>query len=118
MFVESFNTKEGVLAYFNETKDFIEESCGIKLTNIELVGLRKITEGTMEEAYRQETEKDLNPNKPESLSDIDPRKEIPARFFKEFYDLDPADLDRLVEENSDEIFKEYFKRKQASLHLI
>jgi hypothetical protein len=116
-YLESLNTKDGVLEVFEENKDFIEKACGITLTNIELVGLRVITEKTLKEFYLQEKEKVSKPNKEESLSDIDYKKEILARFFLEFYGLSPADLDRLDGENSEEIFKEYFRRKQESLHL-
>jgi len=114
-YLENLNTKKGITETFEENKEFIEKNCGITLSNIELVGLRKITEEVLKEFYKQE--KDANPEGPESLSWIDPNKEIPGRFFLEFYDLYMEDVDRLMEENSDEIFKEYFRRKQTSLHL-
>ena len=116
--IESFNTREGINDIFIDNKTFIESYCGIKLTNIELAGLRIITEKVMSDVYRQEKEKDGNPEKKESLSDMLPTSEIPARFFLEFYGLYPEDIDKLEKENGEEIFKEYFRRRQNSLHLI
>ncbi len=51
--IESLNTKEFIQKSFEEERSFIESSCGIKLTQIELVGLYRITVKVMQETYQQ-----------------------------------------------------------------
>jgi hypothetical protein len=111
--VNYWKTVEAVIDIFTENRDFIERSCGITLSNIEALGLRKITEQVLKEAIEARSSELASGL--ESLSLVDPQKEIPARFFYEFYNLSPQNLEDLYTNDGDK-FKEFFRRRQETLH--
>ena len=111
--VNYWKTAEAVQDIFAENREFIERSCGITMSNIEALGLRKITEQVLMEAIEVRTN-ELSSGL-ESLSLVDPQKEIPARFFYEFYNLSPQNLEDLYA-NDENKFKEFFRRRQETLH--
>lgn len=107
-------TKEKILEIFQEQRELIEKKLGIKLTNIEAWGLRKITEKYMKEMVRNE------------ISGISfrtktvPAEEIPARFLYEFYGISNYQYDRLPKNEDQQDFtegvKEWFRIRQKKLH--
>ena len=115
-FVDYLETDEAIQEYFVSTRRFIEKGCGINLSNIEATGLRLITQKVLKETVELER-KALSSGK-ESLSRIDPGNEILARFFLEFYNLSPKNLEDLYTQNDETIFQEYFRRKQSSSHFL
>ena len=112
--VERFLNKEYISEQFQSAKDLIEGTLGVKLSIIELVGLRLITKKVMPEVYRQQ--KDLLTNPVDSLSIMNPGQEIPARFIQEFYGIDSPNFEKFYSEYEEDAFREFFRRKQASLH--
>jgi hypothetical protein len=108
-----FAETEKILQEFQEAKISIEEMTGLSLSNIELVGLRKITENFMKELVEQK----IAGAKETML----PADEIPARFFLEFYDMDPGTYIELTSNESgnfNELEKEWFRIEQERRHLI
>ena len=113
--LEKLNTKEGVLERFNDAKDFLESTLGIKLTNIELVELRNISKSVCAQTYTEELSLISNPV--DSLSIINPFQEIATRFIQEFYGVSIEDVKKLLsEKNGRETLREYFRRRQEAEH--
>ena len=114
--VEEGDTEKMEFAIAKET---IESTLGIKLTNIELVGLRKIVKEVLEEA------KKINPSlNKHSRSLVWPMSEIPIRFYYVFYGITdkltnifPPQKDKMGSEIwPTPIMHEFFQREQAKLH--
>jgi hypothetical protein len=109
-----FSQRKNVLEKFRYVKECLEDHLGIKLTTIEGVGLRMITEKYMQEMIRDR----VNGRHYENLTV--PEEEIPEIFLYEFYGLFPGDYSKIpreghVEEMKEE-YKEWFRREQARLH--
>ena len=99
---------------FKDAREFLESSCNIKFTNIELVGLHLIAEEVTREFYKQKRKRVLLDDN-EYLTDIDPQREIPGRFMIKFYDMNTSDIDRLYKDP--QTFEKFIKAKQEVLHL-
>lgn len=119
MGLESKKPIDGKQEKFEEAKYFIEFGCGIKLTQIELVGLRRITMKVIEEKSQQEKMREqekLSGKEIPRLDNLNYRSEIITRFMHQFYDVNLSDVKTLSGKDG-EILKEYFRRAQAKAHL-
>ncbi len=114
--IEALNSPEVILESFKEALNFIESVSGIKLTQIELVGLRRIVEKVMKEVYEQEKEY-IKSRKPYPESAIEPHMEIVGRFFWEFYEIPLSDIDKLYKTFGEEKFQQFIRTKQEGKHL-
>lgn len=103
--------KEKVLSLFNECKDSLEKMMGIKLSNIESVGLKQIT---------QEVVRSISEDGAGFMDQVGSYyAEIYDRFLQNFYDgirFDELPTDK--QGNFDDATKEYFKMKQKEKHLL
>ncbi len=91
----------------------LEEQMGIKLTNIELVGLRKIVKDAIEEAKQNNTGLKYH------YSLIAPVNECQETFLRNFYGTSFDQLDKVFPKDDPDsklLRWEYFKREQAKLH--
>ena len=112
--------KEKIMEEYEYAKKYIEEASGLKLSNIELVGLRNIAEEFMKEMVKNEIGKVSGHNR------LVPYEEIPARFFWKFYgirqdefnSLFPTDKDEKGDPITKESTKKYFQKLQEERHLI
>jgi hypothetical protein len=105
----SYAEKDKILEKFKDEKRAIEEMTGLKLSNIEAVGLRKITEEVMKQ-MSDEAVGGINGH-----TMVAPFEEIPARFFQKFFDIDIDTYINLPRDGSgdfDEVTKQWFKREQ------
>lgn len=100
---------------FQRMQGNMEEAYGIKLSNIELVGLKKITKKVMKDYYRS---KDSGG----AYDEIVPKLEIEERFLRAFYDMTVNDFYQFFRDENNEISKDkiktYFRKKQEEQHLI
>lgn len=80
-FLRTFETKEEILRCFQQVRKTIERSCGIKLSNIEGVGLRKITEACVKQAVQDGIDEVSGPYM------IEPHDEAFNRFLYHFYNV-------------------------------
>ncbi|MDO8668440.1 MAG: hypothetical protein Q7K35_05130 [bacterium] len=125
VFLENLSSKEGILKEFKIAREFIEENCGIKLTNIELVGLRHITEEVVKQFVIDEVE---HVGERERFI---PPEEINARFLLEYYGVNneilkswgyelnidqPSKYNLELGDKDNRIKKEWFRKKQQELH--
>ena len=117
--------REKILEEFEYQKKYIEEITGLTLSNLEAVGLRKITEEVMQQMAQERIEG------VSGHTIASPVEEIPARFFLEFYDIPAGQFWKLfpsklksgdiVDKESfkpTELTKEFFRREQEKKHLI
>lgn len=115
-FLRTYESREDILRCFNGVKELIEEMCGIKLSNIEGVGLRKITEACVEKAVQDGIDGVSGPYT------IEPQTETFTRFLYEFYNV-PANQFQTIfppDENgrATEATRKYFEKMQDERHLI
>ena len=116
--IEHLRTNEGVQESFEESRKLIESACGIALTQIELVGLRRITERVLEELYGKK-ESSAEKKLADTKINLVPKNhghEIFSRFMQEFYDMNPGEFQRFSEDNDREMMGQYFKRMQERAH--
>lgn len=110
---ESSANKEKIQSFFNETRLGLEELLGLKLTNIEFVGLKRVVEAVVNQVEQERREMTSATDR---ISDY--YIEIYNRWFLHFYDMRYEDLPLDNKCNIDEATKEYFRRKQAEQYLI
>ncbi len=115
--LESGNHEEKI---FQFAKTSIESTLGIALTNIELVGLRKIVQHVTEEAAKN------NAQVKSHMNIVLNYTEVYAVFLREFYGINDLDALRTAfPPNKDlkgneiwptQLMHEFFQREQAKLH--
>ena len=119
-FWKPYAEKEKIMKEYEDAKENIEKFSGLKLSNIELVGLKKITGDFMKKMVNDKIRGISGENR------LVPYEEIPARFFWEFYgirqdefnSLFPADEDGKGHSTVKESTKKYFQKLQEERHLI
>jgi len=115
-FLRTYESKEDILRNFNEIKESIEKKCGIRLSNIEGVGLRKIAEACVKQSVQDGID---------GVSGhymIEPQEETFIRFLYEFYNVPADQFETLFppDENgrATEATREYFRKMQDERHLV
>lgn len=107
--------KEKILEEFEYEKRMIEETTGLKLSNIEAAGLRRITQDVMRRLVEEGVE-GVSGN-----TMVATCEEIRPRFFQEFFDVDVRALGNLPRDESgnfDKATREWFRIEQEKRHLI
>lgn len=106
------NEKE-FLRRYNEVRENLEDLLGFKLSNIELVGLKRIIEEVINQVDQERRE---HTSFMDRISDY--YAEIYSRWFPQFLDIRYDELPRDKEGNLDGATKEYLRRKHEEQHLI
>lgn len=108
---EEEKIKKDIEGRYKEAIEDIETLIGLnKLSNIELVGLREITENIVRKVYQErKNQKSSGFNNVSNWSE-----EIINGFLQKFYDCNFYDLEAFSKEER----MKYFQKKQDEMHLL
>lgn len=110
---EQIEERKEITKRYNQISAKLEKKLGFKLTNIELIGLRRIIEEVIREVKKGKEEKLGFMNIP-----MDYYGEIYSRWFPEFLDIRYDELKFDEKGNIDDFTKKYLKMKHEEPHLL